>query len=85
VAALEAVWSPLDGLNLADKELLVQSLVTVTSHDGELTVSEVELLRTICAVLHCPLPPGAEPGAGRGPADLEGNLPGVADSGREHS
>ena len=27
------------------------------AHDGRMTVSESELLRAICAVLHCPLPP----------------------------
>src|SRR5690606_22811497 len=56
VAALESVWPPLDGLNPADKELLVVALVEVTSHDGQVTVAEMELLRTICAMLHCPLP-----------------------------
>jgi hypothetical protein len=32
-------------------------MVTVIGHDGVMTVSEIELLRTVCAVLHCPLPP----------------------------
>ena len=27
------------------------------SHDQQLTVEEAELLRTVCAVLKCPLPP----------------------------
>ena len=56
VAALEPVWPALDGLNPVDKELLLQALVAVISHDGQMTVAELELLRTICALLHCPLP-----------------------------
>jgi Zn-dependent protease with chaperone function len=63
VVALESVWAPLDGLNPADKQLLVEAMVTVISHAGEIRVSELELLRTVCALLHCPLPPVAqEPG-----------------------
>jgi Zn-dependent protease with chaperone function len=61
VTALEQVWPALDGLNPADKELLLRAMVTVIGHDGEMTVPELELLRTICAMLHCPLPPLFEP------------------------
>ncbi len=57
VVALESVWPALDGLEEREKARLVESLVTVISHDGVLTVEEAELLRTVCAVLHCPLPP----------------------------
>jgi hypothetical protein len=60
VSALEQVWPALDGLGPADKEQLVHALVTVIGHDGRATVTELELLRTICAMLHCPLPPLAE-------------------------
>jgi len=55
--ALDAVWPALDGLEGAEKAGLVESLVLVISHDGVMTVEEVELLRTVCAVLHCPVPP----------------------------
>jgi Zn-dependent protease with chaperone function len=61
VTALEDVWVPLDGLAPAEKERLVQAAVDVISADRELTVTELELLRTICALLHCPLPPLAVP------------------------
>lgn len=61
VPALEAVWAPLDGLAPTEKERLVQAAVDVISADRELTVTELELLRTICALLHCPLPPLAVP------------------------
>ena len=35
------------------KSLLVEGLVATIGHDGEVSVAEAELLRTICAVLHC--------------------------------
>ncbi|MGC5053076.1 M48 family metalloprotease [Micromonospora sp. DT48] len=57
VLALETAWPVLDELRPADKERLVAATVAVISHDGEMTVPEVELLRTICGLLHCPLPP----------------------------
>jgi hypothetical protein len=41
----------------AGKELLVQALVRTISHDLRMTVAESELLRAICAAVHCPLPP----------------------------
>jgi len=54
---LDAALSRLDRLQPAVKERLVQALVAAISHDGRMTVPESELLRAICAVLHCPLPP----------------------------
>jgi len=54
---LDAALSRLDRLQPAAKERLVEALVTAISHDGRMTVPESELLRAICAVLHCPLPP----------------------------
>jgi len=39
------------------KQLLVEALVRTMAHDGRLTVGEAELLRTVCAVVQCPLPP----------------------------
>jgi Zn-dependent protease with chaperone function len=73
VMALETVWPPLDGLNAGDKQLLVEALVDVISHAGEIRVAELELLRTICAMLHCPLPQVAhEPGDVRPSAGTDG-------------
>jgi hypothetical protein len=60
VSALDACWPALDGLGPDDKQRLVQAMVTVIGHDGQTTVTELELLRTICAMLHCPMPPLAE-------------------------
>jgi Zn-dependent protease with chaperone function len=57
LAALDAVLPQLDGLEPMGKELLIEGLVVAVSHDGRVTVSESELLRTVCASLHVPLPP----------------------------
>ena len=56
VQALDAVWEPLDALVPAAKEMLVEALVDAVSQDQRVNVAEAELLRTVCAVLHCPLP-----------------------------
>ena len=56
VIALDPVWAPLDGLAPAAKQVLVEALVDAVSHDGQVNVAEAELLRTVCAILHCPLP-----------------------------
>ena len=58
--ALDEVWPLLDALEPMGKELLVEGLVAAVSHDGRLTVAEAELLRVVCASLHCPLPPMLE-------------------------
>lgn len=57
VLALEMAWPALDGLRPSDKEGLVAATVAVISHDERMTVPETELLRTVCGLLHCPLPP----------------------------
>jgi len=50
-------------LKIAGKQLLVESLVRTIAHDGMLAPAEAELLRAICAVLECPLPPVLPPAA----------------------
>jgi Zn-dependent protease with chaperone function len=65
---LDLALTRLDGLQSAAKEILVEALVRTISHDLRMTVAESELLRAICAVLHCPLPPlygGGAPGTGQ--------------------
>lgn len=57
VVALEQAFPQLDDIEPMGKALLVEAMVTAISHDGEVSVAEAELLRTVCAVLHCPLPP----------------------------
>jgi len=39
------------------KKVLIEGMVRCIAHDRRLSVAEGELLRTVCAVLHCPLPP----------------------------
>jgi uncharacterized tellurite resistance protein B-like protein len=55
-APLERALDDLDGLLPAAKELLVQSLASAIQADGQVSVEEAELLRVICASLHCSLP-----------------------------
>lgn len=55
--ALDRALPRLDRLAPAGKELVIAGLVRALSADGAITVAESELLRMICARLHCPLPP----------------------------
>jgi len=57
VEALDRALPKLDLLAPAGKELVVRGLTRAISDDGIVSVAESELLRTICAALHCPLPP----------------------------
>jgi hypothetical protein len=54
---LDQALTRIDRLQPAAKSKLVQALVATISHDARMTVPESELLRAICATLHCPLPP----------------------------
>lgn len=56
VVALEQALPALDEVEPMGKVLLVEGLVAAIDSDGRISVAEAELLRTICAVLHCPLP-----------------------------
>lgn len=58
--ALDEAWPVLDEVDLIGKELLLEGLVAAISHDGRMSVAEAELLRVVCASLHCPLPPMLE-------------------------
>jgi Zn-dependent protease with chaperone function len=62
VLALDEVWDPLDRLDPLAKQVLVEAVTAAISSDGRISVAEAELLRTICGVLHCPLPPMLERG-----------------------
>ena len=55
--ALDKALPKLDLLAPMGKELLIKGLTRAIGADGKVAVSEAELLRTICAALHCPLPP----------------------------
>ena len=60
VLVLDEVWESLDALDPLAKQALVEGITAAISFDGQVTVAESELLRTICGVLHCPLPPMLE-------------------------
>jgi Zn-dependent protease with chaperone function len=51
-----AALSALDQLQLPAKQKLIAGLVRTIASDGQLKVEESELLRTTCALLHCPMP-----------------------------
>ncbi len=55
--AMDGALGGLDQLNLAAKQMVIQAFVKCISHDGRIAISESELLRIICASMHCPLPP----------------------------
>ena len=54
---LDQALTRVDRLQPEAKNRLVQALAATISHDARMTVAESELLRAICATLHCPLPP----------------------------
>lgn len=54
---LDGALSRLDRLALPAKKQLVEALVKTVIHDQQTTLGEAELLRAVCATLHCPLPP----------------------------
>lgn len=56
-AALDLALPELDRLDPAGKQRVIEGMVRCMSHDERITVSEAELLRVVCAALHCPLPP----------------------------
>ena len=58
VRALDQGWDALQALEPVSKAMLLEAVVEAATHDGRLTVAELELLRTVSALLDCPLPPG---------------------------
>lgn len=54
---LDVALTRLDQLTPQAKEQLVRGLVRTIVSDRRLTIGEAELLRAVCASLHCPLPP----------------------------
>lgn len=61
VARLDEALDILSKINSAGRQSLLQAVSTTVTHDGELTATEAELLRAICASLDCPLPPILSP------------------------
>ncbi|HET7269286.1 MAG TPA: M48 family metallopeptidase [Oleiagrimonas sp.] len=55
-AAMDRALHELDALRASDKQRVVEAMAIVVGEDGVVTVAEAELLRVICASLHCPVP-----------------------------
>ncbi len=53
---LDRALPALDQLKPADKEKLVKALIATVMADNKVAVSEMELLRVVCSVIHVPLP-----------------------------
>ncbi len=53
---LDSALPALDQLKPADKEKLVKALIATVMADNKIAVSEMELLRVVCSVIHVPLP-----------------------------
>jgi hypothetical protein len=56
VLELDPAWHVLRELNPEGKEQLLRAAVATIGHDKTLMVTELELLRTVCALLQCPMP-----------------------------
>lgn len=56
-ASLDRALTRLDRLSPSAKGSLIDALGRTVAYDGKLAIAEAELLRAICAVLHCPMPP----------------------------
>ena len=57
ITTLDNALTRLDALPPAIKQALIEALVLTVAHDRQVTLGEAELLRVVCASLHCPLPP----------------------------
>lgn len=60
IVILDQVWPVLDALAPRHKARLVEAVTVAISHDARVSIAEAELLRVVCARLHCPLPPMLE-------------------------
>jgi hypothetical protein len=54
--ALDAIWPDLEDLDLTSKAMFIEAVVMTIQFDKKISINEAELLRAICASLHCPLP-----------------------------
>ncbi len=55
--SLDKALPVLARLRAKDRRRLVAALAVTASHDARITIAESELLRVVCAVVDCPLPP----------------------------
>ncbi len=64
---LGAALPRLDDLHPFAKKAVIEGLVKTVANDDLLTVEEAEMLRAVCALLHCPLPTLLWPAANSSP------------------
>lgn len=57
VAVLGQSLDTLSGLNSKGQDSLLRAVSATVAYDGKLSISEAELVRTVCATLNYPLPP----------------------------
>ena len=57
VEALDEALPVLDRLEPVAKSMLLEALLETLHHDRRIRPEEAEMLRAICASLHCPMPP----------------------------
>lgn len=57
LATLDRSLDVLAALNGKGRRAMLEAITTVAVHDGDVTIAEAELIRTICASLDVPLPP----------------------------
>ncbi len=55
--ALDRALVRLDFLPPSMKAALIEALVATVMHDRQIVLVEAELLRVVCASVHCPMPP----------------------------
>jgi hypothetical protein len=56
VPALNRALTRIDKLSMNNKKELIEAMVTTVGYDTKIVLAEFELLRMICASLHCPVP-----------------------------
>ena len=60
VRQLDECLNVLNRMNAKAKQTLLQAVTSTVTHDGQISQSEAEMIRAICASLDCPLPPMLE-------------------------
>lgn len=57
VSTLDGALDTLEALNPDSRRRLVRALAAAAAHDAQITATEADLIRAVCAALECPLPP----------------------------
>lgn len=57
VKSLEEALDRIDRLDVVYKEAVIDGMLRCVRHDHNISLEEVELIRAICAAIHCPMPP----------------------------